>query len=135
MVCIFQNGVICCRNFKEIMTGIAAITQETIQSQIFTIRGKQVMMDRDLAILYGVETKRLNEQVRRNLGRFPEAFMFQLTENEQESLRSHFATLKKRGTHSKYPTLAFSEHGVLMLSSVLRSEAAVNVGFRSSIPL
>ena len=110
------------------MADVISTTQATIQSQIFTIRGKQVMLDRDLAVLYGVETKRLNEQVRRNLNRFPGEFMFELSKDEQNSLRSQFATLKNRGTHSKYLTVAFSEHGILMLSSVLRSETAVNVG-------
>ena len=80
------------------MTAIEAITQETIQNKIFTIRGKQVMIDRDLAVLYGVETRRLNEQVRRNLNRFPEEFMFELTKEEQESLRSQIATLKTKRT-------------------------------------
>ncbi len=80
------------------MTAIETITQETIQNKIFTIRGKQVMIDRDLAVLYGVETKRLNEQVRRNLERFPEEFMFELTKEEQESLRSQIATLKTKRT-------------------------------------
>jgi hypothetical protein len=76
------------------------------------------MLDRALAELYGVETKRLNEQVRRNLKRFPDDFMFQLTEEEAESLRSHFATLKSgRGKHRKYLPYAFTEQGVAMLSS------------------
>ncbi len=76
------------------------------------------MLDSDLAELYGVETKRLNEQVRRNLKRFPDDFMFQLTEEEAESLRSHFATLKSgRGKHRKYLPYAFTGQGVAMLSS------------------
>jgi len=87
------------------------------------------MLDRDLAKLYGVETKRLKEQVRRNIERFPEDFMFELTKGELKLLRSQFATLK-RGQHSKYLPLAFTEHGVLMLSSVLSSERAVQVNIQ-----
>jgi len=82
-----------------------------------------MMLDSDLAELYGVETKRLNEQVRRNLNRFPPDFMFQLTAEEWESLRSQFATLK-RGEHRKYLPFAFTEHGALMLANVLNSERA-----------
>ena len=81
------------------------------------------MLDSDLAELYGVETKRLNEQVRRNPNRFPPDFMFQLTAEEWESLRSQFATLK-RGEHRKYLPYAFTEHGALMLANVLNSERA-----------
>ncbi|MFZ3138186.1 MAG: ORF6N domain-containing protein [Thermodesulfovibrionales bacterium] len=92
------------------------------------IRGHKVMLDSDLAELYGVETKRLNEQVHRNLKRFPDDFMFQLTEEEAESLRSHFATLKSgRGRHRKYLPYAFTEQGVSMLSSVLNSDLAIEV--------
>lgn len=86
------------------------------------------MLDRDLAELYDVETKRINEQVRRNPKRFPDDFMFQLTEEEAESLRSHFATLKSgRGKHRKYLPYAFTEQGVAMLSSVLNSDRAIEV--------
>jgi hypothetical protein len=114
------------------MTGIAAITQETIQSQIFTIRGKQVMIDRDLAVLYGVETKALNQAVKRNLERFPtDEFMFELTKEEFETLRSQNVTSKneKRGG-ARYLPAVFTEYSVLMLSSVLRSETAVKVSIR-----
>ena len=90
------------------------------------IRGHKVMLDKDLSLLYGVSTKRLNEQVRRNLKRFPEDFMFKLTWEEAKSLRSQFATLK-RGQHRKYRIYAFTEQGVSMLSSVLNSEKAINV--------
>ena len=86
------------------------------------------MLDMVLAELYGVSTKRLNEQVRRNLKRFPNDFMFQLNEEEYDSLRSHFATLDTgRGKHRKYLPLAFTEQGVAMLSSVLTSERAIEV--------
>ena len=138
---------------------------EQIESLILTIRGKQVMLDRDLARLYGVETKRLNQQVQRNLERFPEDFMFQLTKEEAEfsrsqfatlneedtnltsqiatssdevlrsqivtieniddSSRSQFATLNGRGQNIKYLPYAFTENGIAMLSSVLRSPLAI----------
>ncbi|WP_433834551.1 ORF6N domain-containing protein [Flavobacterium anhuiense] len=107
------------------------LSEETISNKISFIRGQKVMLDFDLALLYGVETKRLNEQVKRNLSRFPEDFMFQLTENEYVSLRSQFATLKKgRGEHQKYLPFAFTEHGVLMLSSVLKSDKAIQTNIQ-----
>src|SRR6056297_2548591 len=93
---------------------------ENIATLIYHIRGQRVMLDRDLAELYGVETKRLKEQVRRNIERFPEDFMFELTKSEYENLRSQFATSSWGG--SRYTPMAFSEHGVLMLSSVLKSD-------------
>ena len=104
---------------------IAALSSEEgktqIEERIFNIRGKQVMIDKDLALLYGVETKRLNEQVKRNIERFPEDFMFQLT--LEECLRSQIATLNQaQGKHLKYLPFAFTENGIAMLSSVLRSE-------------
>ena len=87
------------------------------------------MLDRDLATLYGVETKRLNEQVKRNIKRFPEDFMFQLTKDE--CLRSQIATLNEgRGQHLKYMPYVFTENGVAMLSSVLRSDTAIEVNIR-----
>jgi flagellar capping protein FliD len=91
------------------------------------MRGIKVMLDRDLADLYGVETKRLKEQVRRNIKRFPEDFMFRLTFKEESLLRSQFATLEGKGKHSKYLSMAFTEHGVSMLSSVLKSDQAIQV--------
>ena len=97
------------------------IVVDNIESLIKVIRGQQVMLDRDLATLYGVETKRLNEQVKRNIKRFPEDFMFQLTKDE--CLRSQIATLNEgRGQHLKYMPYVFTENGVAMLSSVLRSD-------------
>jgi len=126
-----------------------------IKDKIFTIRGKQVMIDSDLAELYGVKTKRLNEQVKRNINRFPKDFMFQLNENEEQILRSQIATSKNMalkpqiqqynedflrsqiatlnkgwGKHKKYPTYAFTEQGVAMLSSVLRSQKAIDVNIQ-----
>ncbi len=99
------------------------ISEEIIISKIYHLRGKQVMLSRDLAELYQVETKVLNQQVKRNIGKFPERYMFQLTQDEHDRLRSQNVTLK-RGQHIKYLPYAFTEHGILMLSSVLRSKRA-----------
>ena len=113
----------------EQIRGEVAIELSKIEERIFTIRGKQVMIDKDLALLYGVETKRLNEQVKRNIERFPEDFMFQLT--MEECLRSQFATLNQaQGQHLKYLPYAFTENGIAMLSSVLRSETAIAVNIK-----
>ena len=102
---------------------------DNIEPLIKIIRGQQVMLDRDLATLYGVETKRLNEQVKRNIKRFPEDFMFQLTKDE--CLRSQITTLNEgRGQHLKYMPYVFTENGVAMLSSVLRSDTAIEVNIR-----
>lgn len=107
------------------------LSEETISNTIYYIRNQKVMLDRDLATLYGIETKRLKEQVKRNINRFPEDFMFQLTEEENNSLRSQIATLKKgRGQHQKYLPFAFTEHGILMLSSVLNSEKAIQTNIQ-----
>ncbi len=104
------------------------VLSEVIQGKIILIRGQKVMLDADLAELYEVSTKRLNEQVRRNSRRFPSDFMFQLTKEEYSVLRSQFATLEKgRGRHRKYLPYAFTEQGVAMLSSVLTSERAILV--------
>ena len=86
-----------------------------IESRILLIRGQKVMIDRDLSELYGVETKQLKRAVRRNLDRFPSDFMFEMTREEYNSLRSQFGTLK-RGTHSKYLPMAFTEQGVAMFT-------------------
>ncbi len=151
---------------------LVQLSTENIENRIFVIRNQQVMIDRDLALLYGVETKVLNQAVKRNINRFPERFMFQLTKDEQEqyeflrsqnanmynskqplwsqsvtlndsgkdSLGSQIVTLNElksqnvisssRGKHSKYLSYAFTEQGVAMLSSVLRSETAVQVSIR-----
>jgi hypothetical protein len=100
---------------------------EVIEGHIFTVRGHRVMLDTHLAELYGVTTKRLNEQVKRNIGRFPDDFMFQINELELENLRSQIATLKSvgHGQHRKYLPHVFTEHGALMLASVLNSPVAV----------
>lgn len=103
-----------------------SIPEELVINKIYVIRGIKVMLDRDLAALYEVETKRFNEQVKRNIERFPEDFMFQLTPDEHQSLRSEFATLETdRGKYSKYLPLAFTEQGVAMLSGIINSEKAV----------
>jgi len=104
---------------------------EVIQQKIFLIRGHRVMLDTDLADLYGVNVKRLNEQVKRNLKRFPPDFMFELNQEEHQSLRSHFATLKKgRGHHRKYLPYVFTEHGTIMLANVLNSPISVQASIQ-----
>jgi phage regulator Rha-like protein len=103
-----------------------AVPLERIENKIYLIRGQKVMIDRDLAELYGVETKYLTRQVRRNIERFPEDFMFQLSKEEAEASRCQIGTLK-RGQNIKYLPYAFTEHGILMLSSVLNSPRAIQV--------
>ena len=99
-----------------------------IHHKIYTLRGKQIMLDEDLAVLYQVDLKRLNEQVKRNYERFPDDFMFWLSQEEYDSLRSQFATLETgRGKHRKYFSYIFTENGVYMLSAVLKSKVAVQV--------
>src|SRR5262249_8137581 len=102
---------------------------ERVERKILLIRGEKVLLDADLAQLYGVSTKRLNEAVKRNRDRFPSDFMFQLTVEEAEALRSQFATSKSRGGR-RYLAHAFTEQGVAMLSSVLRSKRAVQVNIQ-----
>ena len=97
-----------------------------IENKIYEIRGQKVMLDFDLAEMYGVETKRLKEQVRRNIERFPAEFMFELTKEEVAISRSQIATLKTgQGYNIKYLPFAFTEYGIVMLSSVLKSKTAV----------
>ncbi len=102
------------------------VSTERIARWIYLLRGQKVLIDRDLATLYGVSTKALNQAVKRNADRFPADFMFQLNKQEMQSLRSQFVTLK-RGQHLKYFPFAFTEQGVAMLSSILKSERAVKV--------
>lgn len=99
-----------------------------IQNLIYEIRGQKVMLDSDLAKLYNVETKRLNEAVKRNISRFPIDFMFQLTKEEWRFLRSQFATFSK--DKRKYTPYAFTEQGVVMLSSILNSEQAIAINIQ-----
>jgi hypothetical protein len=113
------------------------LPDEFIEDTILLIRGKRVILDQDLARLYGVATRVLNQAVKRNLDRFPEDFMFQLSEAETEELlhlkrsRSQIVILKKtRGKNIKYQPYAFTEHGILMLSSVLKSQRAVQVNIQ-----
>lgn len=108
---------------------LTTLPDEVLVNKIYMIRGQKVMLDRDLAELYGVETKQLKRQVKRNLERFPEDFMFELTREEYNSLRSQIGTLKK-GEHSKFLPMVFTEHGVLMLSSVLNSQKAIQVNIQ-----
>ena len=102
------------------------VPMERIVGKIYLIRETKVMLDRDLAELYGVKTKVLKQAVRRNSSRFPDDFMFELTEDENSALRSQNVTLK-RGQHSKYLPFVFTEQGVAMLSSVLNSDRAIEV--------
>lgn len=103
------------------------VIMENIERKIYLVRGQKVMLDSDLAELYGVTTKRLNEQVRRNAGKFPEDFMFQLSSKEYDVLRSHFATSSSRHGGRRYPPYVFTEHGALMAASVLNTSRAVQV--------
>jgi hypothetical protein len=114
---------------KLVMEHEITVSDDSIGSKIFVIRHQKVMLDKDLAALYQVDTKQLKRQVRRNIERFPEDFMFELTQAEYEILRSQFGTLK-RGEHSKYLPMAFTEQGVAMLSSVLSSPTAIKVNIQ-----
>ena len=104
--------------------------ENIIAKKILTIRGKRVMLDRDLAVLYGVETKRLNESVKRNIRRFPEDFMFQLNEEEFINWKSQFATSKSDKMSIRKKPYAFTHNGIAMLSSVLNSETAIQVNIQ-----
>ena len=125
------------RTGKEIAPSRAAVAdvqsvEASIRARIFTIRGVQVMLDRDLAELYGVPTKRLNEQVKRNSERFPSSFMFQLMQSEMEELVANcdrFRTMK----HASTPMTAFTEHGILMLASVLHSAIAIQTSVKITL--
>jgi len=99
-----------------------------IQNMIYEIRGQKVMLDRDLAALYGVELKAMNQAVKRNIGRFPSDFMFQLTDIEWSNLRSQIVTFNN--DTRKYKPYAFTEHGILMLSSVLNSDKAIKINIQ-----
>lgn len=108
---------------------MSIIPQEQIEKAILVIRDHRVLLDSDLARIYGVSTKQLNQQVKRNLRRFPEGFMFQLTEVEKESLRSQFATSKTYGGRRNSPYV-FTEHGTVMLASILNSSVAVSASIQ-----
>ncbi len=99
-----------------------------IEPKIYTVRGVKIMLDSDLAFLYGVPTKVLNQAVKRNIMRFPERFMFRMIREEWQDLRSQFVTFNK--DIRKYPPYAFTEHGVTMLSSVLNSPRAIEINIK-----
>ena len=105
---------------------------QIIQNKIYEIRGMRVMLDFDLAELYETETRRLKEAVRRNIDRFPGDFMFELSKQEYDSLRTQIATLDNtgRGKHSKYLPFAFTEQGVAMLASILNSQKAIQINIQ-----
>jgi len=103
------------------------VSIELVERRIYLIRGQKVMLDSDLAEIYRVETKALNQAIRRNPDRFPEEFMFQLTQEEAESLRSQFVTSNPGRGGRRYQPYAFTEHGVAMLSAVLNSKRAVQM--------
>jgi hypothetical protein len=104
------------------------VAEQKILSKIYVVRNEKVMLDRDLAAMYGVETKQLKRQVKRNIERFPKDFMFELTKKEFENLRSQIDTSSWGGT--RYMPMAFSEQGVAMLSSILNSKTAIEVNIR-----
>ena len=112
----------------NIMKELQILPDETIINKIYIIREKKVMIDRDLAELYGVETKVLNQAVKRNLKRFPDDFMFQLTDEEFRNLRSQIVTSSWGG--SRFRPMVFTEQGVAMLSSILNSERAISVNIQ-----
>jgi len=110
------------------MKGELAAIIEVVQTKIYAIRSMKVMLDSDIAEIYGVETKRINEAVRNNPEKFPADFVFELSEKEQEFLRSKNSTLKTgRGKHRKYATKAFTEQGIYMLATILKSPMATQV--------
>ena len=128
MNAIISNNTFKVTNCDQLQNDEVVVTTP-VESRIMSIRGKQIMIDRDLAELYGVETKRLNEAVKRNIERFPERFRFQLTKEEMAELVANcdrFNSLK----HSTVRSYAFTEQGVAMLSTVLRSETAIRVSIR-----
>lgn len=106
------------------------LSEETISNKIYFIHNQKVMLNRDLAILYGIETKRLKEQVKRNRNRFLEDFMFELTKIEFENWRSQFATSNSEKMSLRYVPMAFTKHEVLMLSSVLKSDKAIQTNIQ-----
>lgn len=106
------------------------ISEETISNKIYFIRNQKVMLDRDLALLYGIETKRLKEQVKRNISRFPEDFMFELTKEEFANWRSQIATSNSDKMGLRYAPMVFTEHGILMLSSILNSDKAIQTNIQ-----
>lgn len=126
---ILINILYPCIEIYEIISGMdKLIPIEIIENKIFIIRGQKVMLDRDLAQLYEVETKDLNRAVKRNIERFPEKFMFQLTNEEWKNLRCQIGTANKKISMIRSNPYVFTEHGTLMLSSVLNSKRAIKKG-------
>lgn len=109
---------------------LALLPDEVILNKIFVIRGQKVMLDSDLSELYQVETKRLKEQVRRNMARFPAQYMFELSENEFELLKSQIPISQTGRGGARYLPMVFTEHGILQLSNVLKSKRAIEVSFK-----
>jgi S-adenosylmethionine synthetase len=109
---------------------VMIISDEMISNKIYLIRNQKVMLDRDLALLYGIETKRLKEQVKRNISRFPDDFMFELSKEEFANWRSQFATSNSDKIGLRYAPMVFTERGVLMLSSVLNSDKAIQTNIQ-----
>ena len=119
-------------NKKEIMRFQNETSNEEIRNSIYIVRGKQVMLDNDVARLFGYQTKDLNRNVKNNIERFPEYYCFQITEEEYKSLRCKNSTLNKngRGQHRKYMPYVFTEHGITMLAGLLKSNIAVNISIK-----
>ena len=111
------------------MNNSIQLINDDIQSKIYTIRGLQVILDRDLALLYGVETKVFNQAVKRNIARFPQRFRFQLTKDELETLRSQIVTFKGN-LNTKYFPYVFTEQGISMLSAILKSDIAIDISIK-----
>ena len=109
---------------------LITVADEIIVNKIYLIRGQKVMIDRDLALLYEVETKRLKEAVRRNMNRFPTDFMFQMNKKELKNWRTHFASSKEDKQGLRYAPFCFTEQGVTMLSCILNSDRAVEVNIQ-----
>lgn len=106
------------------------LPEEVVLSKIYLIRGKKVMLDRDLASLYGIETRRLKEQVRRNIERFPDDFMFELTNEELQFFRVEYGETSREIMGLRISPFAFTEHGILMLASVLNSNRAIQINIQ-----
>lgn len=112
------------------MDELSLLSEETISNKIYFIRGQKVMLDRDLALLYGIGTKVLKQSVKRNMLRFPQDFMFELNKSEFENWRSQFVTSNSDKIGLRYAPMAFTEHGILMLSSILKSDKAIQTNIQ-----
>ncbi|UPZ16770.1 ORF6N domain-containing protein [Flavobacterium humidisoli] len=112
------------------MDNHSLLSEETISNKIYFIRSQKVMLDRDLALLYGIETKVLKQSVKRNILRFPEDFMFELNKSEFENWRSQFVTSNSDKIGLRHAPMAFTEHGVMMLSSILKSDKAIQTNIQ-----